>query len=224
MDFHNKQKNILTQIRGIISLWHEVDHGGRKSFKVAQSPTNFWSSVSRRASVDCETGELIFIGHHRHSVDAKGRVAIPKGFRKALPNESSGRFVLNIGHDSTIEVHPLSEWKRFEMAALLQYDRDDEEDRDKLRAKLSLICEVQLDSSYRILIPRYLLDYAGLKPNASCVLTGMGRYFEIMTAEQFDQRTERFLKHYDAITSKKKQNTAESLPGSTPGQPFTGNQ
>jgi DNA-binding transcriptional regulator/RsmH inhibitor MraZ len=90
------------------------------------------------------------------------------------------------------------------MAALLRLDRDDEEEREKLRAKLSLINEVPMDRSFRVLIPRYLLDYAGLKPNGPCVLSGMGMHFDLVTAELFDQRMQNFLKNYDKIASKKK--------------------
>jgi MraZ protein len=147
---------------------------------------------------------FVYSGHFRHSVDDKGRVAIPRGFRRTLPNESNGRYILNIGHDSTIEIHPLSEWKRFEMATLSQLDRDDDEERQKLRAKLSLINEVAMDRSFRILIPRYLLDYAGLKTNSPCVFSGMGMYFELMTDTAFDTRMQDFLRNYSKYAGKKK--------------------
>lgn len=147
---------------------------------------------------------FVFSGHFRHSVDEKGRVAIPKSFRKVLPLESNGRFVLNIGYDSTIEIHPLSEWKRFEMATLSQLDRDDEEERQKLRAKLSLITEVEMDGSYRILVPRYLLDYAGLAASSDCVFSGMGRYFELMIAKAFDARMTEFLGNFGNYAGTKK--------------------
>lgn len=149
-----------------------------------------------------EVEDLIFSGHSRHSVDEKGRVAIPKNFRKVLPSESNGRFKLCIGHDSTIEVHPLSEWRRLEMATLSDLDRDVHEDREKLEAKLWFSEDAEMDTTNRILIPRYMLDYAGLTPSGECVFSGMGRYFVLLSGTEFDKRRQRYLQNFSRFTEK----------------------
>jgi len=148
--------------------------------------------------------DLVFSGHSRHSVDEKGRVAVPKNLRKVLPSESNGRFKLCIGHDSTIEIHPLSEWRGLEMATLADLDRDVHEDREKLEAKLWFSEDAEMDQTNRILIPRYMLEYAGLKPNCDCVFSGMGRYFVLLSATEFDARMQRYLKNYSKYTEKAK--------------------
>ena len=149
-----------------------------------------------------EVEDLVFSGHSRHSVDEKSRVAIPKNFRKVLPLESSGRFKLCIGHDSTIEIHPVSEWRRLEMATLADLDRDVHEDREKLEAKLWFSEDAEMDQTNRILIPRYMLDYAGLKPSSECVFSGMGRYFVLLSATEFDKRQQRYLQNFSRFTEK----------------------
>lgn len=157
---------------------------------------------------------FVFSSHYRHSVDDKGRVAIPKGFRKAIPPESNGRLVLSIGHDNTIEFHPLSAWKHFEMATLSQFNKDDPEARQKTRAKLSLTIELEMDSAYRVLVPKYLLEYAKLTPGMECVFRGMGRYFELVEAGVFDALVGDYLNRFDEITDVKK---TGSRGGDAPG-------
>jgi MraZ protein len=149
-----------------------------------------------------EVEDLIFSGHSRHSVDEKGRVAIPKSFRKVLPSESNGRFKLCIGHDCTIEIHPLSEWRRLEMATLADLDRDVHEDREKLEAKLWFSEDAEMDTTNRILVPRYMLDYAGLTPSSECVFSGMGRYFVLLSGTEFDKRRQRYLQNFSRFTEK----------------------
>jgi MraZ protein len=148
--------------------------------------------------------DLVFSGHSRHSIDEKGRVAIPKSFRKVLPSESIGRFKLCVGHDNTIEIHPLPEWKRLEMATLADLDRDVHEDRERLEAKLWFSEDAEMDQANRILIPRYLLNYAGLESNSECVFTGMGRYFALLSAAKFDERMQRYLRNFSKYTEKPK--------------------
>lgn len=165
-----------------------------------------------------EAEDLIFSGHSRHSVDEKGRVAIPKNLRKVLPSESNGRFKLCIGHDSTIEIHPISEWRRLEMATLVDLDRDVHEDREKLEAKLWFSEDAEMDTTNRILIPRYMLDYAGLKPSSECVFSGMGRYFVLLSATEFDKRQQRYLQNFSRFTEKTRTGgTATSKPEDNSG-------
>jgi len=149
-----------------------------------------------------EAEDLIFSGHSRHAVDEKGRVAIPRNLRKVLPSESNGQFKLCLGHDSTIEIHPESEWRRLEMATLAGLDRDVHGDREKLEAKLWFSEDAEMDGANRILIPRYMLDYASLKASGECVFSGMGRYFVLLSATEFDKRMQRYLQNFSRYTEK----------------------
>lgn len=88
------------------------------------------------------------------------------------------------------------------MATLADLDRDVHGDREKLEAKLWFSEDAEMDQTNRILIPRYMLDYAGLKPNSDCVFSGMGRYFVLLSAAEFDARMQRYLKNYSKYTEK----------------------
>jgi len=158
---------------------------------------------------------FIFTGHSRHSVDEKGRVAISRSFRKVLPPESNGRFILNLSHDSTIEIHPLSIWKHRGMATLSELDPDDEDERAKLRTRLAYITETGMDRAYRVLIPRVMLEYANLAPNTECVLNGMGRYIELSSAHDFDARMAQYVKNFNRVAAKRKGGAQSPIPGSS---------
>jgi MraZ protein len=162
-----------------------------------------------------ELESFIFTGHSRHSVDEKGRVAIARGFRKVLPPESNGRFILNLSHDSTIEIHPLSIWKLRGMATLSQLDPDEEDERAKLRTRLAYLTEVGMDRAYRVLIPRVMLDYAGLAPATECVLNGMGRYIELSSARDFDARMAQYVKNFNRVAAKRKGGPQDLIPDTT---------
>jgi MraZ protein len=179
--------------------------------KVFDSPAIQCYGKDYTGLMNCDPKLFVFYGHYRHSVDEKGRVAIPRGLRKALPPESNGRFILNIGHDSTIEIHPLSFWRQLEMATLSLLDRDVTEERQRLKAKLSFTAEIAMDGVFRILVPRYMLDYAGLKLSGECVLTGMGPYIELCVAQAFDERMQDYFLNYDKYASK-----SRSAPGDSP--------
>src|ERR1700694_924058 len=48
----------------------------------------------------------MFLGTYRHSVDAKGRVAIPARFREQLPSGT----VISKGAEGCLQVYPPQEW------------------------------------------------------------------------------------------------------------------
>jgi MraZ protein len=50
----------------------------------------------------------VFLGTYRHSVDAKGRVAIPARFREQLPTGT----IISKGAEGCLQVFPPEEWAR----------------------------------------------------------------------------------------------------------------
>lgn len=118
-----------------------------------------------------------FLGEFTHSVDSKGRVAVPNPFRRQLPSASEGKFVLLRGRDRTIEVHPLSEWKEFANRTLHKLPLYQRRSQRVRRFRFSSATTVGLDSQGRILLPRHLREEAGIDGEA--VLAGVGAYIEI---------------------------------------------
>lgn len=126
----------------------------------------------------------IFLDEYRHSVDSKGRVAVPNSFRKLLTRASRGRFVLQKGRDRTIEVHPLSEWRAFWDRTLRKLPRFQLRSK-RIRRQLARASEVVVDDQGRVLIPKHLREHAGIE--SEVVLAGAGDYFEIWAPAEYQK-------------------------------------
>jgi MraZ protein len=125
-----------------------------------------------------------FRGYYRHAVDDKGRIAIPAQFRECLSTKEKKRLVLNKGRDNTIEVHPLTEWEKFEDNVALRLSRFHSEPLRIRRLLEHNVVTVKLDSQGRILIPQHFKDYAQITNEA--VIAGVGNYFEIWNPNNFE--------------------------------------
>jgi MraZ protein len=117
---------------------------------------------------------MLFIGRYDHTIDQKGRLAVPSRWRETLLGLHEDRLVLTkhrVGPHRCVHVHPLSSWeevlRRFEsqppldlrMAALR-------------RAYLSHGQECPMDPQGRILLPPHLRGYAGLERDVRFVADG----------------------------------------------------
>ncbi len=131
-----------------------------------------------------------FFGNFLYSVDHKGRIAIPNSFRKALPQESNGRLVLNKGHDRTISIHPLSVWKKVVGGSLPKLSINKRESRILRWGMAANANEAIMDAQGRINIPKELLDYAGVTDEA--VIFGGGNYFVLANPETFKKLQKEF--------------------------------
>ena len=140
----------------------------------------------------------MFIGEFHHSLDEKGRMAVPIKFRAAL---SEGAVVTR-GLDHSLFLYPKVEWQKLaEKLAALPLGQADT--RAFARLMLAGAMEVEVDTSGRVLIPEYLRIYAGLKKNA--VVAGLYNRMEI-----WDEETWRA---YASQTEKQGNAIAERLSG-----------
>ncbi|HLD17675.1 MAG TPA: division/cell wall cluster transcriptional repressor MraZ [Patescibacteria group bacterium] len=121
----------------------------------------------------------MFIGEFNHTVDEKGRLAIPVKFRAAL----SGGAVVTRGLDSSLFLFPKEEWDKLagKLAALPLGQANS---RAFARLMLAGAMDVELDRQGRVVLPEYLRQYAGLSKNA--VVAGLSTRLEIWDAERWD--------------------------------------
>ncbi|MFO7675885.1 MAG: hypothetical protein R6X12_06190 [bacterium] len=126
----------------------------------------------------------IFFGRHYHSVDSKGRAAIPSAFRRKLGPDSGETLILHARPDGAIRVHPSADWADFWGAALPEITRY-QDDSDAARRLLGEVEEVGLDRQGRVLIPRPMLEEAGI--NGEVVFAGAGEYFEIWDPGRYQE-------------------------------------
>ena len=114
----------------------------------------------------------MFIGEYTHSIDQKGRMAIPVKFRKDL---GAGGIVTR-GLDRCLFVFTKSEWEVL-AKKLIALPLAQANSRAFIRLMLSGAAEGEVDQQGRILIPDYLRTYADLKKQA--VVTGLYNRIEI---------------------------------------------
>lgn len=115
----------------------------------------------------------MFIGEFRHTIDGKGRLAMPYRFREYLKH---GAVVAKGLVDKCLCVYSREEWEKL-AAKLSALPLSDPKARAFSRLMFSGAMEVDFDRQGRILLSAYLRDYANLKTQA--VISGMHTRIEI---------------------------------------------
>ena len=128
----------------------------------------------------------MFIGEYQHTLDEKGRLALPAKYRANL---SSGAVVTR-GLDRCLFLYPRNEWEKL-AARLAALPMAQSNTRAIARLMLAGAMDVTPDKLGRMLIPEYLREYAGLE--RSVTLSGLYNRLEIWNAEEwkkYKQETE----------------------------------
>ena len=119
----------------------------------------------------------MFLGEYSHTVDGKGRIAIPARFRAKIERGA----VLTRGIEQCLYVYTLETWER-KAAALEAADLDPAVRRRVERQLFSQAQDVELDAQGRILVPLKLRKYAEIGTEA--VIVGARDRFEVWGAER----------------------------------------
>src|SRR5438270_13691385 len=117
----------------------------------------------------------MFLGTYRHSVDTKGRVAIPARFREQLPTGT----VIAKGAEGCLQVYPPTEWAQ-EQGLRLGSTTPAEEGR-LARMMFGAAREWEFGAQGRIVLSAGQRQYAGL--TAAALLVGVNYLFEIWNDE-----------------------------------------
>src|SRR5438046_9976111 len=118
----------------------------------------------------------MFLGTYRHSVDAKGRVAIPARFREQLPTGT----VISKGAEGCLQVYPPQEWAQ-EQGLRLGSMTPAEEMR-LVRMMFGAARECECDGQGRIVLSADQRQYAAITNVAWIV--GENSVIEIWNQEQ----------------------------------------
>ncbi len=120
----------------------------------------------------------MFLGEFEHTIDDKGRIAIPARFREGL----SEGLVLTRGFDRCLQAFPRQTWQPLAQR-ISSMSMGNREARNLRRLLFSGAAEVEVDRQGRILIPQNLREYAGLSDQA--VIAGMDTYFELWSRDNW---------------------------------------
>jgi MraZ protein len=121
----------------------------------------------------------VFTGEYRHTVDDKGRIAVPARFRAQL---DSGAYISR-WMESCLAIHTPAGWESLatKMAALPITDTNG---RLFSRFVFSGASPAELDRQGRVLVPAFLRDSIGLANEA--VVVGTRDHVEIWAPERWD--------------------------------------
>ena len=129
----------------------------------------------------------MFIGEYRHSIDDKGRLAVPAKFRASLKTGA----IVTRGLDGCLYVYTVTEWKKL-ADKLVGLPMSKSNSRAFARLMLAGAMDVSLDKQGRIILPDYLRKYGGLKKNV--VVAGLYNHLEIWDVsswETYKKQTEK---------------------------------
>ena len=125
----------------------------------------------------------MLLGEYEHSIDTKGRIAMPAKLREGL----GGKFIITKGLDGCLFVYAMDEWQRVEQK-LASLPMSRKTARDFTRFLFGGACEGECDKQGRVLLPANLRRYAGLERDA--VIVGVGSRAEIWDAAKWQQYNE----------------------------------
>jgi len=121
-----------------------------------------------------------FFGEYECKLDDKGRLKLPSAILQQLGEGAEKVFVASRGFERCLYLYPKAIWnvRLKEVQGLNDYLP---EVRQFKRYFYRGATEFTPDKSDRILLPKVLVEYAGI--GKSVVLTAIGEYFEIWAAE-----------------------------------------
>ena len=127
-----------------------------------------------------------FVGTHQKSVDAKGRVSVPPGFRAILAREGfDGHFARTHRRDAALECGTQS-WITQMSPAQEALDPDSEAYEDHLLLRVGLSEALGWDPEGRVTLPKKFLEHTGIT-NAA-IFVGLKTHFQIWEPGAFAQR------------------------------------
>lgn len=138
----------------------------------------------------------MFIGEYQHSVDEKGRLAIPAKFRAALAKGA----IVTRGLDHCLFLYTQKQWNVL-AEKLMKLPISQSKSRAFARLMLAGAMDVSLDRQGRVVLPEYLREYASVSKKV--VVAGLYDRLEIWDEQAW--------KKYKTTTEKDSNEIAEAL-------------
>lgn len=124
---------------------------------------------------------MFFVGEYRVTFSGQGRIIIPKKIREALGNGKT--FTLTKGFDSCLSGFRNNDWEKAAKELISQSSLEMQKSETK-RHLFSSAAIVEIDRQGRFVIPKTLLEYAGLNNKAAII--GVGDHFEVWEPNKWD--------------------------------------
>ncbi|MDC3195279.1 division/cell wall cluster transcriptional repressor MraZ [Flavobacteriaceae bacterium] len=148
------------------------------------------------------------IGTYECKVDAKGRLMISSAFKKQLaPVLQEGFVVKRAVFQPCLELYPMQEWNRV-MLKINGLNRFIKKNNDFIRRFTAGVKEVELDSSGRLLIPKDLCHFAGIKKQI--VLSSAINIIEIWDKDSYEKSIDDTVMDFASLTEEVMGNSDEN--------------
>ncbi|MFA6296108.1 MAG: division/cell wall cluster transcriptional repressor MraZ [Patescibacteria group bacterium] len=120
----------------------------------------------------------MFIGEYQHSIDDRGRLAIPSKFRSKIKKGA----VVTRGLDNCLFLYTKEEWEKL-ANKLASLPISQANTRAFSRLMLAGAMDVDLDSHGRIIIPQYLRTFSSITKKV--IIAGLYNRLEIWDEEKW---------------------------------------
>ncbi len=125
------------------------------------------------------------IGDYEVKVDAKGRFRLPSQLIRQLGDLDSNHFVVNRGFEKHLSLYPRSVWDTLVAKLDKKLSMFKEKQRKFMRYFNRGATELTLDSSDRLLLPKGLIEYAGIEKDM--VLSTLTDRIEIWSKAEYEK-------------------------------------
>ena len=122
----------------------------------------------------------MFYGEFEHSIDRKGRLILPAKFRETAKNQFVEKFFVTRGLDKCLFMFTENEWKTQE-SKFKSISFTKSEARKFNRMYFAGASQIECDKQGRILIPKYLKDYAVIKRDV--MIIGVSNRIEVWSQD-----------------------------------------
>ncbi|MDP3790588.1 MAG: division/cell wall cluster transcriptional repressor MraZ [Candidatus Omnitrophota bacterium] len=126
----------------------------------------------------------MFYGEYEHTIDKKGRIIIPSKFRDFLKEYDIKKMFVTRGLDKCLFLFTEDEWKTQE-AKFKSIPFTKSESRKFNRLYFSGAALVECDAQGRILLPKYLKDFAEIKRDIMFI--GVSNRMEVWSKEVWQE-------------------------------------
>jgi MraZ protein len=144
-------------------------------------------------------------GEFECKLDNKGRMMIPAGLKKKLPEAEKEGLVINRGFEKYLVIYTKQEWdkKLDELNKLNQYEKKNIE---FIRYFTRGATELSVDTAGRVNLPQGLLDYAGIGTDVvlNCQMTKIEMWDKAAYQAMIENEPEDFAKLAEEVMGDKR--------------------
>lgn len=124
-----------------------------------------------------------FLGEYDCKVEPSGRMLVPMALYRQFPEAERKLLVINRGFEKHLFIYTRREWDKIvdELSKLNQYEK---KTREFIRYFTRGATELQVDNANRVIIPKTLLEYAGI--DKEVVLSCQPNKIEVWSKDLYD--------------------------------------